>query len=84
MSNDVQREVGPAQEFIEDVFGALEFEFIKHFGQKWTPEINSLFQEAFGACQRVAATLDTEATEGALVAHANHGRVSRLTNHRAK
>lgn len=84
MPNDVQLEVGPAQEFIEDVFGALEYEFIKHFGQKWTPQINSLFQDSFASCKRVAAQLDERATHQAAVAHANHGRVRRLTNREPK
>lgn len=78
-TNVPTREVGPAEDFIEDVFGGLEFEFIQHFGQKWTPEINELFQASFSSCRAVATELDERATNKALAAH-SVDHVRRLTN----
>ncbi len=54
------RLVGDAEEFIEDVFGSLEHAFIEHFGQRWTPEINELFQSSQRACRAVAQEVDGE------------------------
>ncbi len=60
-STESERLVGEAEEFIEDVFGALEHAFIGHFGQRWTPEINELFQSSQRACRAVAQAVDGEA-----------------------
>lgn len=61
--SESERLIGAAEEFIEDVFGALEFEFIKHFGQRWTPEVNSLFQESQRTCRATAQAMDERAAD---------------------
>lgn len=76
------REVGSAEEFIEDVFGGIEYEFTGHFGQKWTPEINGLFQEALFACRMLAQEMDERAARAAYSAYAAQPRPPRqLTNY---
>lgn len=80
MPTPAAREVGSNEEFIEDMFGAVEHEFTQHFGQKWSPEINELFQSSLDTCRKVALALDERATGVALEAAARVPRVRRLTN----
>lgn len=71
-----ERLIGAAEEFIEDVFGALEFRFIEHFGQRWTPEINDLFQTSQRACRAAAQGMDESAASETRYAPTN--RISKI------
>ncbi len=79
MASDVVT-VGTNEEFIEDVFGAVEFEFTERFGQKWTPEVQELFQSSLETCRTVAKHLDAGATNRSVASRAARGIVRRLSN----
>ncbi len=54
---------GGAREFIEDVFGAIEHEFLLFFGQRWTPEVQALYQEALEHTRKVADAVDERCSD---------------------
>lgn len=75
------RDVGPNEEFIEDIFGAVEYEFTEQFGQKWSPEVNKMFEAALETCKVVALALDSRSAVNGYEQYSRARRVIRLTNH---
>ncbi len=59
--SELQRETAhepTATEFVEDVLAAVELAFSEYFGQKWSPEIQQLYQRASEHCLLAAKLVD--------------------------
>ncbi len=71
-----------AVEFVRDVLQDVEDTFAEHFGDRWIPEIQELYQTALTACVTAAHSVDARLAEREKIMPVRaKGRV--LTNHPA-
>ncbi len=81
--SELQRETSDAasaENFVGEVLAAVELAFSERFGARWSPEIQTLYQETSAHCIEAARLVDAGLDASAVARPIEHSRV--LTNYR--
>ncbi len=81
--SELQRETSnepTAVDFVAEVLAAVELAFSERFGARWSPEIQSLYQETQSHCLAAAERVDARLAPTSIPRPIAHARV--LTNYR--